>query len=311
MRDFPWLVRKIHLRLIHLFQSFSIQLVDRYYSFRCHCQLKALGYSRPITLVRRLYNVVVVTDGEYYFKIGYARPNTVQYEYNNCKELAVKFPLLEKYLPEVSFFTVGDWPCMRSLAMQPVDNQLVKGYAVKVVTDFVSQGEYRLGSLEELYWVEEGINVLGNIVIDNHDLRSRVLDILGRTRFHYGPCHGDFHRANLLSKNGSAPALIDLDCFRLCSIQELDILYFNIEEVSARELIGWPDILERYLENLGLYDFESFVPSVNVSDPRLVFIYILDRIGQEAKYHIFQNGNKINKLIGMVASEIECSAELR
>ncbi len=171
-------------------------------------------------------------------------------------------------------------------------------YAEEILTAFKKYGEYKYTKLEDLEFINKGLLLIKAITNEKtyQHYKNRVIDILSKTKFRIGICHGDFHPKNLL-KNDKSPILIDFDCVRKSSIQEFDCLYFVVQSMIDYdyENIWWHKAITYDIS--GYHDFVSkFIDnSINMEDLKLIFS--IDRIGQDSKYYPKIQNNPINDII--------------
>lgn len=171
-------------------------------------------------------------------------------------------------------------------------------YAEEILTAFKKYGEYKYTKLEDLEFINKGLLLIKAITNEKtyQHYKNRVVDILSKTKFRIGICHGDFHPKNLL-KNDKSPILIDFDCVRKSSIQEFDCLYFVVQSMIDYdyENIWWHKAITYDIS--GYHDFVSkFIDnSINMEDLKLIFS--IDRIGQDSKYYPKIQNNPINDII--------------
>ncbi len=113
--------------------------------------------------------------------------------------------------------------------------------------------------------------------------------LAGPRRWRIGFSHGDFHARNIMIDRAGGGRLIDLDCIRLNGIQELDALYFVLEEEWARSGRYWYEQIGDYVLNepppQALRAFERFGI---VFSADLAVLYLLDRVGQDTMNYGFQ-----------------------
>jgi len=140
----------------------------------------------------------------------------------------------------------------------------------------------------------QGIEILTQIYKNNklksakEEIENKLNDFLKNEIFNIGPCHGDFHSKNILQNIQNKAFLIDYDCFRSNSIQELDAVYFIVQKIiDDNQGIWWHEAIENfneiYLHNKKIYkDFLNIFIKQDIN--KLTLLYFIDRLGQDFKY---------------------------
>lgn len=141
---------------------------------------------------------------------------------------------------------------------------------------------------EEMPYVIKGLEVVKNLVDDKiyQIIKITSENFLKNNLFYVGFCHGDFHSLNLM-KDKEKKYLIDLDCVRENSLQELDAIYFIIQKIiDDTSGIWWYQALKIFKEKVySNIKYQNFLTQFLEADIFLLsLIYFLDRTGQDTKY---------------------------
>ena len=142
--------------------------------------------------------------------------------------------------------------------------------------------------------VNNGLEIINNIYKLNdkqnicEEIKKILDNFLSNESFNIGPCHGDFHSKNILQNDKNKVFLIDYDCYRTESIQELDAFYFIIQKIiDDNPGIWWHETIEDF-ENKFLNKekkYLEFLSKFITQDlNKIILLYFIDRIGQDYLY---------------------------
>ena len=157
--------------------------------------------------------------------------------------------------------------------------------------NFSRRNNFKISSMSNF---NNGLEIINNIYKLNNKQNiceeiKKILDnFLSNELFNIGPCHGDFHSKNILQNDQNKVFLIDYDCFRTESIQELDALYFIIQKIiDDNPGIWWHEAIHDF-ENKFLNkekQYQEFLSKFITQDlNKIILLYFLDRIGQDYLY---------------------------
>lgn len=255
----------------------------------------------PLSLVRRVFNVAVLTDGASYVKLGYRQPNSIEEEFGLSEALRGVYPAISPALPPWSLhFARGGVPFILSPKLHSIERLDTPKLAMKLLELFWQHGKAQRGSFLTPP-SHRGLDIVGRWA---PGLSEMLHGYMNRHVLRWGPAHGDFHAGNLLCDERGNPIVIDLDCVRLESPQILDWLYFNIEWAVANEGRHWVDVLDLYLDGVVPDAIGADTRGVDHRDPGVLLLYLLDRVGQEAKYGIRPNRAHVMRFVERTLSRI-------
>lgn len=133
-----------------------------------------------------------------------------------------------------------------------------------------SYGVQTVKKIKKYLWGKEGIKVRVGIV------------------------HGDLHRGNIMYKDGR-PLLIDFDCVRYCDVQDIDILYFMLEEIRHQHGYKktWLDEWLQVYENTKEIQEFSFLGQIEIDLKFGLILLCLERLAQNYRENsLFVKQNK-------------------
>lgn len=268
---------------------------------RCDRWLEGVPGLGALQLVRRIFNAVVLTDGRSYVKLGYRQPNRVALEFRFSEALRQGHPDLARFLPDWSFHALpGGRHCIVGPRLQQMGATHSPNLARQVLSAFWAEGRQRAAA-EPTSQALDGVRLAQAWC---RGLSPTVLaDAMSRS-LHWGPAHGDFHAGNVLCDERGTPVVIDLDCVRLDGPQVFDWLYFNVEWQVARSGAGWIDVLAEHLEGRLPDVVGADAAGVGHRDPAVILAFLLDRLGQEAKYGIRPDPARVARCVSLALSRM-------
>jgi hypothetical protein len=243
------------------------------------------------SLPSSINNYFIATTSDFFYKISISNSRFFLEEQNNISIINHKFPEISKIIPKYNYKSLlfNRILIMRTRLLFPIVNNDESILAADLVLkSFRKYGEKKVVTINELDNVLEGLNIIKKLYNENiYQLSFTSINLLLKNNsFSIGPCHGDFHSKNILG-DGINWFVIDLDCFRVSSIQEFDAVYFINQIIVDSKNISWYEALRILLQsvksNKAYLDFvENFIDKKVINS--LLLIYFLDRIGQELKY---------------------------
>jgi Phosphotransferase enzyme family len=270
---------------------------DRWLLSRCRVWLDGKARRGELQLVRRIFNVAVLTDGATHWKLGYREPNTVCLEHQRWRELFEEVPELRPHLPLLTLLELAQGlPCLSMPTMRPLPDEAAVAAAREVLLCLRHIGDEGRGRLEDLPQVERGLSMLAGGLPALADAVRAAVREAADAPMSWGPAHGDFHAANLLWLEGKAK-LIDFDCVRRHSLQAFDWLYFDVEHAARRDALPWLQVVARRLRGGTPGALERGAHDICLDHPGLLMLFALDRIGQEAEFGIRPNRDALGDVM--------------
>lgn len=248
----------------------------------------------------------VATD-TYFYKIAFK--NTVfNLEKDHIEFICGNYPRINALIPNCEYSSVlkNKVSIIKTKKLTAILEHAEQFKCAGNVLDiFKKYGQLRVGRIDDLPYILDGLNVVRFFMGDVYFKKALSLaeSFLGNNRFRVGPCHGDFHHKNILCSVGESYYIIDLDCFRKASIQELDAIYFVTQHLADSKGVSWYVALVCLISNkLVPVEYYIFLETFLVVDKLRSYglIYFLDRIGQDVKYALHPEQLRQDGLVGAV-----------
>jgi len=286
-------------RLINLFFKFEKWAVERvlWVAFQPSIFLKSSINGYYIFLAKNGFYKVVLRNHEF-----------LRRELKNLNYIHTNLPSVAPFVPEYRFdtFLFGKILIQRGEVLEPVLGKKEQyRFARKILTVLQQMGVRRHSCLDELTNVKKGLDWIQGLLDGDvfRALQRRVADVLENNVFSIGPCHGDFHSRNFMRK-GTRDLIIDLDCFRSASIQELDGIYFIVQRIID-DIPGtwWLETIEFLQERRSFEqadaDFLNGIYGLGSWSGALM-LYFLDRLGQDLDYGLINESRARSVAMGFV-----------
>jgi thiamine kinase-like enzyme len=226
-----------------------------------------------------------------FLKVATRNKKFLEEEKSNISHIKTAFPEVAKIIPQYDYKKIffGSIEVRSSEIMVPTQGEDEYKAASLFLNLFRKYAKESAFNLDSMIRVKEGIAIIEKLfgAEKAKKLAEEIAGFLQQNLFFVGPCHGDFHSKNFL-KTGDKNYLIDFDCFRNSSLQELDAIYFIIQKIiDDNPGIWWHEAISTFhkkiSQNQKYRDFlENFIDMKKIEN--LVLIYFLDRISQDAKY---------------------------
>ncbi len=157
-------------------------------------------------------------------------------------------------------------------------------HRMNIIDCLWSHGKAVCFDYHNYHLIKCGLNMIEGSNKDLVVLIQNRLEAKNGVKVHEGPVHGDFHRGNILNDNNDNTFLIDFDCWRNCDIQEIDLLYYYLQEAVnlhgcrymwMKEWIWIWNNINEFVKRFGIDEHID-------SDFRLLWIILLiERAAQE------------------------------
>lgn len=227
-----------------------------------------------------------------FYKVAIRQKNLFKAEERTIETIYANYPDIAYIIPKYEYKNLFKRCILfrKSEVLEPIEDETEQ---YQTASDFLrifrKYSNQKKTTIDNMYNLKKGLDVIKYFAGEELFLKTaqKTEDFLQNNIFNIGFCHGDFHSKNLMKANGSK-YLIDLDCIRENSIQELDAIYFVIQKIiDDTQDIWWfeacqlfSDIIEK---NPKYRNFlQNFIDMNKI--PLFMLIYFLDRIGQDSKY---------------------------
>ena len=229
-----------------------------------------------------------------FFKIVVYNKRFFKAEISNIAIIKKEFKPLEKFIDNYNYSFLKIFILVSSSRLIEPSNQKQYEFAEEILKSYNALSKKDHFEISLMPNVIKGIEIIEEIYrINKVDSISEIIinklsSFLEKDLFNIGPCHGDFHSKNILHDQGNKIFLIDYDCFRSKSIQELDAIYFIVQKIiDDNPGIWWHEAIENFMEiylpknNLYSYFLDKFVKQdLN----KIILLYYFDRLGQDFSY---------------------------
>jgi thiamine kinase-like enzyme len=229
---------------------------------------------------------------ENFFKIALRKKSFLKEEKSSIEYIQKKFPEIAQIIPQYSYKTawLGLAFCQICEAMMSTEEESEEYEIAKnFLTLFRKNSSQDKISIDELKHLLNGLELLKTQIGEDvtNKLKLVIEKFLQQNIFFVGLCHGDFHSKNFLQSKGKK-YLIDFDCLRKNSLQELDAIYFIVQKIiDDNPGIWWHEAIFIFAEH-GTKEQKYYNFLANFLDLKIISqltaIYFLDRIGQDMKY---------------------------
>lgn len=263
------------------FENLLVQNIFRFFSKSefGKCPSSLLGHYNFISS-ETFYKIVV--RNKYFFEEEKKAITKIK---KNCPQIGEIIP---KYKYK-SFFN-GLILLRQSALLKPIDDEEEQYQTAKNFLDiFKKHSILKSTKIDEMPNLKKGLEVI-KYFADEKVFQKTILlaeNFLTNNLFNMGFCHGDFHSKNLMKNNGKK-YLLDLDCTRENSPQELDAIYFLTQKIiDENPSIWWNEASIILLDEIGTkLKYRDFLTNfLDINKISLfILIYFLDRIGQDLKY---------------------------
>jgi hypothetical protein len=231
-------------------------------------------------------NVLNVLTKSSFYKIGLSS-KMVSRERARRQQALADVPHLSRWmLPsdflKTSFFGVLVSP--RAVPLEPAEQIPAAEHILRALRDGAS--DHVSCAWSDSLEIQTGLRIVRIVCGENmvRGFRGRLDAIFARA-LHWGPAHGDFHPDNLLKDHSGAPVAIDWDCYRSRGVQSLDAVYFIVESEARALQMTWGGAVANLLEHAAVPErFGALRPFLDGPFDDLLFVYFLDRLGQDAQY---------------------------
>lgn len=227
-----------------------------------------------------------------FYKIAVKNKSFFKEEAESIVNIIKKYLQIGEIIPEYEYksFCNNTILLRKSAILEPIENE---EESYKTAEEFLKI--FRKNSLnksitsDEMPYLKKGLDIIKCMEGEEVFQKTSKLvdDFLQNNLFNIGFCHGDFHSKNLM-KNSAKKYMIDLDCIREKSVQELDAIYFLIQKIiDDTPGIWWYEASRLFIIKVEMHPrYKNFLTSfLDVNKISLfILIYFLDRIGQDSKY---------------------------
>lgn len=269
-------------------------------------------------VIKVAFNSIVVLDRRRVFKVALNKKSTIGLEFNNFEKILELYPAMLNILPDYNI----KWNVFISYLSAPryevVNLPDSLGLATRIfkLMRECRKPEERLQIVESAE-LTAGISVISQIYGEPIRLMiQHIVDLyLKSGKYHIGLAHGDFHSRNIVIDEYYKPRLIDLDCVRLCGVQELDAFYFLMEQEWSKSGSLWYETIVEYFKGDISSEAIAVLNRFGVDYSHgLAVTYLVDRIGQEAmnygfKYTSVQLASAINEILSIPTSVVLPSSQ--
>ena len=122
-----------------------------------------------------------------------------------------------------------------------------------------------------------------NLQNSEFEILKNRLDSILQNPLSLGLCHGDLHSRNIMKDKNNQYKIIDLDCFKFCSVRDVDIVYYVSELLWLENKQNWKDNLLTLLNDENRFSNYFTLLQLNLKDA--IFIFFLERFGQDYFYY--------------------------
>jgi hypothetical protein len=264
-----------------------------------------LGMKGRVT-VSRGFDTLLVRGTNIFVKLSFSSHQGIANEIQAYSFLSSKYPAIASLLPSYQSLCLPSISgiCLELLLpINPVD-ALPHAVTIQALLAGISTAESRL-TIDNCIEIKHGIQyielILGPIISSR--LLKYVCEVLNRTIYLTGLCHGDFHSRNIMLNEIGDPKIVDLDCFRLNGIRYFEALYFSLEATWSLTGSLWyltlMDCIKGDTSSVDLY-LSAFSLAW---DRELGILFFLDRVGQEySKYNIMYPPNACRSFVELLSS---------
>lgn len=299
-------------RVIYYIHHFVLRRLGRIYIW--FFVIPYLRYRENLSnyfTLKYTFNSIVIAERGRVFKVALNKNSTIGLEYHNLLIIRELYPALLNILPDYSmneriFVKYLSAPCYEVVASPDSVRPTIE---IFVLIRECCKPKVRMQVVEFAELVE-GLNVISNVYGELVSQRIfKIVDFyLKYGKYHIGFAHGDFHSRNIVLDEFHRPRLIDLDCVRFCGVQELDAIYFLVEQEWSKSGTPWYETIALYLKNGLSPEGFVFLNSLGVEYTLgLSVTFLVDRIGQEKNNYGFnytdvQLASTINEILAMPSS---------
>lgn len=232
------------------------------------------------------YNIIT---NDHYYKIIIKNNDFFLHEKKSILVISNKYPEIAKLLPNYEYYSHNKLLLAKGKVLTPLNDIEYLKVAEHALKKFKIYGKKKKCEISHFFHIKKGLSIIKkNYIYSNLNfLKEKVNQFFKNEKFRIGPCHGDFHAKNLLKDSKNNYYVIDLDCYRNASLQELDAVYFITELIAEMCLISWYDAIRNFdveiKKNKTFYNFlKGFLEIKNIK--LFLLIYFLDRVAQDEKY---------------------------
>lgn len=167
-----------------------------------------------------------------------------------------------------------------------IRGKILDEHIEKIVCDFRKNSRKVRFDYRRYYILKAGLERLDKCKngIKARNLVCKYFERNCREYVHEGIVHGDFHSGNILFRNNEELVMIDFDCSRLRDIQEVDILYYYLQEAVSKykNMLMWQSVWMYIFANISqLREVELIVKYIKMDLNLAWIILFIERIGQE------------------------------
>lgn len=243
---------------------------------------------KPFT-VRLAFRSAAVMDGSRLCKVALSRKSTIGIEYRNFTAASRKWPRLLAIFPDMRLESDGLVAYLTMPRYHPVglEGSLEHAWSAYRLMRSCSNAQGARMAVSDSPELLTGIAIIAELYDDptTRAIRRQVEGFLASGDYHLGFAHGDFHSRNIVLDDLGAPRLVDLDCVRLNGIQELDALYFVLEQEWSRSGRPWHETIVDMLRGSASKEQQAMLKTGFGLEGGfgLAVTYLVDRIGQEGR----------------------------
>jgi len=219
-----------------------------------------------------------------FYKISLRKKNIKQ-EYENYNAIVKNNKIISQYCIPTYYIKKYVY-ILKSGAMQKNQSEIIQKDISLLLDTLKNSGRKEIKKINE----KENKNIVIGLDIIRYltndiiykKYRNIIINILNE-EYQYGPCHGDFHKDNILKNDCGKIFMIDIDCYRENSLQAMDAFYYYIELLSRNYNRPYYYIaIDIFNGKIQVEDW--ILQYIDMDLQRIAFLYIFDRLGQEFKY---------------------------
>lgn len=229
----------------------------------------------------KFHNLLIFTSNLFY-KIKIGKKSTLLYEINTIK--SILRTEISDVLPQVKYSE----KYLLYIKLEKLFH-LEKDERFEVF-EYFQEKLCKYDILEKTYlsdhqYISNAMNFFAEILAkDKSDKLLLIVNHILETPLLMGVVHGDLHMNNIMKNRNNCYKLIDFDCFSFYRIKSFDIIYYVIELLHLKNSLNWYLNFFKLLdqsEEVNWLEYEKYLSKIHGSFHYLLFLFFLDRFGQE------------------------------